>query len=47
MRQDQVAVLRAVGCDTLQGFFGADPMPESTFLAWAEGQSVGSLAQAS
>lgn len=37
-RQDQVEVLRALGCDSLQGFPGVAPMPEAAFLAWAEAQ---------
>ena len=37
-RQDQVEVLRALGCDALQGFPGVAPMPEDAFLAWAEAQ---------
>ncbi|HEX8574266.1 MAG TPA: EAL domain-containing protein [Allosphingosinicella sp.] len=37
-RQDQVEVLRALGCDSLQGFPGVAPMPEDAFLAWAEAQ---------
>jgi len=37
-RQDQVEVLRALGCDGLQGFPGVAPMPEDAFLAWAEAQ---------
>ncbi|MFL6843765.1 MAG: putative bifunctional diguanylate cyclase/phosphodiesterase [Allosphingosinicella sp.] len=37
-RQGQVEVLRALGCDSLQGFPGVAPMPEDAFLAWAEAQ---------
>ena len=37
-RQDQVEVLRTLGCDSLQGFPGVAPMPEDAFLAWAEAQ---------
>ena len=37
-RQDQVEVLRTLGCDSLQGFPGVAPMPEEAFLAWAEAQ---------
>jgi diguanylate cyclase (GGDEF)-like protein len=45
-RQDQVEVLRALGCDSLQGFPGVAPMPEDAFLAWAEAQDCArSLAQ--
>jgi diguanylate cyclase (GGDEF)-like protein len=45
-RQDQVEVLRALGCDALQGFPGVAPMPEAAFLAWAEAQDcAGSLAR--
>jgi diguanylate cyclase (GGDEF)-like protein len=47
-RQDQVEVLRAIGCDTLQGFPGVAPMAEEAFLAWAEAQDCArSLARAS
>ena len=35
---DQVEVLRALGCDSLQGFPVVAPMPEDAFLAWAEAQ---------
>ncbi|HEX8062553.1 MAG TPA: EAL domain-containing protein [Allosphingosinicella sp.] len=45
-RQGQVEVLRALGCDSLQGFPGVAPMPEGAFLAWAEAQDCArSLAQ--
>jgi diguanylate cyclase (GGDEF)-like protein len=45
-RQGQVEVLRALGCDSLQGFPGVAPMPEDAFLAWAEAQDCArSLAQ--
>lgn len=33
-RRAQVDVLRAVGCDTLQGFSFAHPMPADEFFAW-------------
>ena len=39
-RQDQVEVLRALGCDSLQGFPGVAPMPEDAFLAWAEARTA-------
>jgi EAL domain-containing protein (putative c-di-GMP-specific phosphodiesterase class I) len=31
----QAAVLRVIGCDVLQGYSIATPMPEEAFLAWA------------
>ncbi|HEX2764928.1 MAG TPA: EAL domain-containing protein [Allosphingosinicella sp.] len=47
-RQDQVEVLRAIGCDTLLGFPGVAAMAEEAFLAWAEAQDCArSLARAS
>jgi diguanylate cyclase len=33
----QAAVLRVIGCDVLQGYAVAEPMPEDLFLAWARG----------
>jgi EAL domain-containing protein (putative c-di-GMP-specific phosphodiesterase class I) len=30
----QAAVLRVIGCDVLQGYSIATPMPEEAFLAW-------------
>jgi diguanylate cyclase len=33
--EDQAAVLRVIGCDVLQGYAVAAPMPEEAFLAWA------------
>ena len=33
--QDQAAVLRVIGCDVLQGYAVAQPMPEEAFLDWA------------
>jgi diguanylate cyclase (GGDEF)-like protein len=33
-RQEQLDVLRAVGCDTVQGYSCAEPMTEAAFLAW-------------
>jgi diguanylate cyclase (GGDEF)-like protein len=47
-RQEQVAVLRSIGCDTLQGMPGLEPMGERAFFAWAEAQDCArSLARAS
>jgi diguanylate cyclase (GGDEF)-like protein len=47
-REDQVEVLRAAGCDAMQGFFAADPMEEDAFLAWIAAQDCAhSLARAS
>jgi EAL domain-containing protein (putative c-di-GMP-specific phosphodiesterase class I) len=33
-RQEQLEVLRAVGCDAIQGYPVAEPMTEGTFLRW-------------
>jgi diguanylate cyclase (GGDEF)-like protein len=47
-RQEQLDVLRAMGCDAVQGFLGLDPMAEAEFVAWASGQDCAhSLARAS
>jgi diguanylate cyclase (GGDEF)-like protein len=46
-RQEQLEVLRAVGCDEVQGFLGAEAMPEAAFVRWALGQDCArSLARA-
>lgn len=37
-RQEQLEVLRAVGCDAVQGFFGAEPMSEQAFIDWIVSQ---------
>ncbi|MBV8686131.1 MAG: EAL domain-containing protein [Alphaproteobacteria bacterium] len=37
-RQEQLELLRAVGCDAVQGFLAADPLDEPGFVAWAAGQ---------
>jgi diguanylate cyclase (GGDEF)-like protein len=47
-RAEQVEVLRAAGCDAMQGFFAADPMEEEAFVAWIAAQDCArSLARAS
>jgi EAL domain-containing protein (putative c-di-GMP-specific phosphodiesterase class I) len=47
-REEQLEVLRAAGCDSVQGFFSADPMPEDSFVAWIAAQDCArSLARAS
>jgi diguanylate cyclase (GGDEF)-like protein len=47
-RQEQLEVLRAVGCGTVQGFLGVDPMDEADFAVWAAAQDCAhSLARAS
>jgi diguanylate cyclase (GGDEF)-like protein len=47
-RQEQIEVLRATGCEAMQGFFAADPMEEDAFVAWIAAQDcAASLAQAS
>jgi diguanylate cyclase (GGDEF)-like protein len=47
-RKDQVEVLRASGCDAMQGFFAADPMEEEAFVAWIAAQDCAhSIARAS
>jgi diguanylate cyclase (GGDEF)-like protein len=46
-RHEQLEVLRAVGCDEVQGFLGAEAMPEAAFVRWAIGQDCArSLARA-
>ena len=43
----QADILRAMGCDTVQGFVFAGPMFEDEFLAWignAEGKGAKSVA---
>ena len=43
----QADILRAMGCDTVQGFIFAPPMFEEEFLAWignAEGSGAKSVA---
>jgi diguanylate cyclase (GGDEF)-like protein len=46
-RQDQIEVLRAIGCDTLEGLFGARAMSEDAFVRWAAAQGAETLARAS
>jgi len=44
-RQEQFDVLRALGCDVVQGYLFADPMPEPEFMRWiAERSDVRTLA---
>ncbi len=38
-REAQIEVLRAIGCDTFQGFAFAPPMEESEFFRWVAGRS--------
>ncbi len=38
-REAQLEVLRAIGCDTFQGFAFARPMAEAEFFAWVAGES--------
>ena len=46
-RHEQLEVLRAIGCDEVQGFLGSEPMPERAFIRWAIGQDCArSLARA-
>jgi EAL domain-containing protein (putative c-di-GMP-specific phosphodiesterase class I) len=33
---EQLALVRAFGCDLVQGFYIARPMPEEAFLAWCD-----------
>ena len=35
----QADILRAMGCDTIQGYVFAHPMFESEFVAWTENAS--------
>jgi diguanylate cyclase (GGDEF)-like protein len=37
-RQEQVDVLRAIGCDAIQGYSCAEPMSEGAFLRWLRAQ---------
>jgi diguanylate cyclase (GGDEF)-like protein len=47
-RQEQLELLRAAGCDSVQGFFNSDPMPEDAFVTWVAAQDCArSLARAS
>jgi EAL domain-containing protein (putative c-di-GMP-specific phosphodiesterase class I) len=47
-RQEQLEVLRAVGCGTVQGFLGVEPMDGAAFAVWAVSQDCArSLARAS
>jgi diguanylate cyclase (GGDEF)-like protein len=47
-RQEQVEVLRSLGCDRLQGFLDGEPLDEHAFIAWAAAQDCeASLARAS
>ena len=33
-RQKQLEVLRAIGCDAVQGYAFAEALPEPDFIAW-------------
>lgn len=33
---EEVALMRELGCDYLQGYYYAKPMPEAEFIAWAQ-----------
>jgi EAL domain-containing protein (putative c-di-GMP-specific phosphodiesterase class I) len=47
-REEQLEVLRAVGCDSVQGFFHVDPLAEDAFVSWVAAQDCArSLARAS
>jgi EAL domain-containing protein (putative c-di-GMP-specific phosphodiesterase class I) len=37
----QADILRAMGCETVQGFIFATPMFEDEFVAWAAGAGLG------
>ena len=43
--EGQRDILLDLGCDELQGFFLARPMPADTLLAWSEGQKPASAAE--
>jgi diguanylate cyclase (GGDEF)-like protein len=45
-RQEQVDVLRAVGCDSIQGYPLAEPMTEGAFLRWLREQDRSDQASA-
>jgi diguanylate cyclase (GGDEF)-like protein len=47
-RIEQLEVLRAIGCDSVQGLFRSDPLDEDAFIAWVSAQDcAASLAQVS
>jgi len=41
---DQAEMLRVMGCDVIQGFAIARPMPEEAFIAWSQGSQRWALA---
>ena len=41
----QVARLSELGCDEVQGFYAAPPMPAAAFAAWLRGRSPQAVAQ--
>ncbi|HZG09189.1 MAG TPA: diguanylate cyclase [Allosphingosinicella sp.] len=46
--EEQLAILRIAGCDSVEGFLGADPLDEDAFVAWVSAQDCArSLARAS
>ena len=36
-REDQLGILRRLGCDSFQGFYYAEPMPAPEFERWLAG----------
>lgn len=38
---DQAEILRVIGCDVVQGYAVAEPMPEVTLIAWSRGGDQG------
>ena len=46
-RQEQVEVLRAIGCDSIQGFSPGEPMTEGAFLRWLRERENAGAAQPS
>lgn len=37
---EEVALMRELGCDYLQGYYYAKPMPEAEFIAWAQAHAT-------
>ena len=47
-RQEQLEVLRAIGCDAVEGFLRSEPLDEAAFIEWAANQDcAASLARVS
>jgi EAL domain-containing protein (putative c-di-GMP-specific phosphodiesterase class I) len=47
-REEELELLRSTGCNYVDGFFAAEPLPETEFIAWVAAQDCArSLARAS